>query len=359
MRKLHLGLAWAAIAGALLITTNSATVAAQERPLTVVSFGGAYGATQHKHQITPFMEQTDQQVLFESYSGGIAEIKAQVESGRVQWDVVDIETIDLERACAEGLLEEIPLDVLLPADDDRAAADDFLPDALENECGVGQMLWSTVFAYDSEAMQGTQIESIEDFFAVDEIPGKRGLRKRPQVNLEWALLADGVPAEEVYEVLATDEGQARAFAKLDSIKDQIVWFDSWSQAPQLLNDGGAVLVQSAHGRFYDAMAKEGKPFTIVWDGHIYDMDAWSIVKGTPHLDQAMEFVAFTTGTQPLVGFEDVAYGPTRQSSLEQVNEQVLPHLPSSHLDVGLKADGLFWADYGERLGEKFHEWLLR
>src|SRR5690625_782968 len=131
------------------------------------------------------------------------------------------------------------------------------------------MLWSTVFAYDSEALQNTQIESIEDFFAVDEIPGKRGLRKRPQVNLEWALLADGVPAEEVYEVLATDEGQARAFAKLDSIKDQIVWFDSWSQAPQVLNDGGALVVQSASGRLFHPMAKESKHFLIVGDDHIY------------------------------------------------------------------------------------------
>src|SRR5699024_12353675 len=117
-----LGSEWSAIAGTLLLTPNSSPLAAQDRPLTVVSFGGAYGPTQHKQQIISFMEQTDQPVLFESYSGGIAEIKAQVESGRVQWDVVDIETIDLERACAEGLLEEILLDVLLPADDGRAAA---------------------------------------------------------------------------------------------------------------------------------------------------------------------------------------------------------------------------------------------
>lgn len=359
MRKFLFSLRQATLAGAVLAAILPITAGAQERPLTAVSFGGAYGATQQKHQVTPFIEHSGQKVLFESYSGGIAEIKAQVESGRVQWDVVDIETIDLERACAEGLLEEIPQDILLPADDGKAATDDFLPEALENECGVGQMLWSTVFAYDSEASADIDIQSINDFFDVENIPGKRGLRKRPQVNLEWALLADGVPADEVYDVLATDAGQARAFAKLDSIKDHIIWFDSWSQAPQLLNDGGAVLVQSAHGRFYDAMAKEGKPFTIVWDGHIYDMDAWGIVKGTPNLDEALEFVAYTTGTVPLAGFEEVAYGPTRQSSLERVDDDVLPHLPSSHLEIGLKADGIFWADYGERLGEKFHEWLLQ
>src|SRR5690625_3446596 len=214
---------------AALALTLGATLAmpsSAQQSLTVVSFGGAYGAAQQVHQIDPYVAETGNQVLFESYSGGIAEIKAQVESGRVQWDVVDIETIDLERACAEGLLEEIPQDILLPADDGKAATDDFLPEALENECGVGQMLWSTVFAYDSEASADIDIQSINDFFDVENIPGKRGLRKRPQVNLEWALLADGVPADEVYDVLATDAGQARAFAKLDSIKDHIIWFDS-------------------------------------------------------------------------------------------------------------------------------------
>src|SRR5690625_6501398 len=79
----------------------TAGAAHAQRPLTAVSFGGAYGAAQEKHQISPYMEETGKQVLFENYTGGVAEIKAQVESGQVQWDVVDIETIDLERACSE------------------------------------------------------------------------------------------------------------------------------------------------------------------------------------------------------------------------------------------------------------------
>ena len=159
--------------------------------------------------------------------------------------------------------------------------------------------------------------------------------------------------------LATPEGQDRAFRKLDSIRHELVWFDSWSQAPQLLNDGGAVFVQSANGRFFDAIRREKKPFTIVWDGHLYDLDAWGIVKGTPKLKQALEFVAFTTTTKALAGFQDVAYGPPRHSSMAQVDKEVVDHLPTAHIDVGLKANGIFWADYGENLGERFNEWLLK
>lgn len=354
MKKLGM-LYIAALAGSLAV---SAPAAAQET-LTVVSFGGAYGAAQQVHQINPYMKATGNKVLFENYTGGVAEIKAQVESGNIQWDVVDIETIDLERACAEGLLEPIPRDILKPAPDGTPAEKDFIPDALDNECGVGEIVWSTVYAYNHDTLTGDKPSTIQDFFDLKKFPGKRALRKRAQVNLEWALLADGVPPAEVYRALSTPEGQARAFAKLDTIKNDIVWFDSWSQAPQLLNDGGAVFVQSANGRFFDAIRRENKPFTIVWDGHIYDLDAWGIVKGTPKLKEALNFVAMTTTTESLAGFQDVAYGPPRQSSMALVDKDVVNHLPTAHIDAGLKADGIFWADFGENLGEKFNEWLLK
>ena len=346
-------------AAILAIGLAAAAPAGAQETLTVVSFGGAYGAAQQKHQIDPYMAETGNKVLFENYTGGVAEIKAQVESGNIQWDVVDIETIDLERACSEGLLEVIPRDILKPAPNGTPAEEDFIPEALENECGVGEIVWSTVYAYNHDTLTGDNPSTIQDFFDLEKFPGKRALRKRPQVNLEWALLADGVPADEVYEQLATAEGQARALAKLDTIKDDIVWFDSWSQAPQLLNDGGAVFVQSANGRFFDAIRRENKPFTMVWDGHLYDLDAWGIVKGTPKLKEALNFVAFTTTTKALAGFEDVAYGPPRESSMELVNKDVVDHLPTAHIKAGLKADGIFWADYGENLGERFNEWLLK
>jgi len=73
-----------------------------------------------------------------------------------------------------------------------------------------------------------------DFFNTKKFPGKRGLRKSPKANLEMALVADGVAAADVYDVLATSEGVDRAFAKLDSIKDSVVWWESGAQPPQLV-----------------------------------------------------------------------------------------------------------------------------
>jgi putative spermidine/putrescine transport system substrate-binding protein len=74
-------------------------------------------------------------------------------------------------------------------------------------------------------------------FDLETFPGKRSLEKRPINNMEWALLCDGVAKEDVYDVLETDEGQDQALAKLDTIKDDVIWWSAGAETPQLLADG--------------------------------------------------------------------------------------------------------------------------
>lgn len=342
-----------------LITTallgSALFVGAVSADFTAVSFGGAYGEAQKKHMIDPFVQRTGINVLFEDYSGGVAELKAQVESGQVTWDVLDIEYIDLERACSEGMLEPLPINELKPGINGVSATHDFIKDSL-HECAVGNIVWSIIVSHKNDI--ATKPDSIADFFDLNKIPGKRGMRKRPQVNLEWALMADGVARKDVYRVLSTESGVKRAFAKLDTIKDNIVWFDSWSQAPQMINDGSVALSQISNGRIFSAIQK-GAPFEILWDGQIYDLDGWAIPKGSKNQKEAWAFIKSSTQSIPLAGMQDVAYGATRKSSAPYVADSVKPNLPSAHLDVGLKADGNFWADNGEELGERFTAWSIK
>jgi len=346
MKRLHMA------ATCLLL---AALTAQAQDALTVIAFGGASGDTVKKHMVEPFQAQSGQSILLDSYSGGIAEMKAQVQSGHIRWDVVSVEALDLERACSEGLLEVIDHS-LLPAGIDGTPA---IGGALDSECGVASLVFAVVFAYNQNHFDNPSPKGIGDLFDTEKFPGKRALQKRPQVNLEWALLADGVPMQDIYSVLASEAGQARAFARLDSIKQEIIWFDSWSQSPQLLNDGGAVMAQAPNGRFYNAAVHEGKPFAIVWDGMVYDMDVWTIVKGTPRRELALEFILYATGSKPLSGMADIAYGPTRKSANQVLPEAIKPHLPTTYLDLGLKGNSAFWADYGEALSERFNEWLLK
>ena len=229
------------LAAGLVLAAGSASAA----EITVVSWGGAYTKSQVEAYHKPWMAETGNTVVSEDYNGGLAEVKAQVEAGNVKWDLVDVELSDAVRGCDEGLLETISIDDMPDGDDGTPAKDDFLPGTY-TDCAIGTIVWSTIFAYDASKME-SKPATIADFFDIEKFPGKRGLRKNPKANMEMALMADGVAADEVYDVLGTEEGVARALAKMDSIKDQVVWWEAGAQPPQLLADGEVVMTTAYNG----------------------------------------------------------------------------------------------------------------
>jgi putative spermidine/putrescine transport system substrate-binding protein len=357
MRATTMLTAGAAVA---LATLGLGTAQAADE-LTVVSWGGAYGMSQIKAYHEPFEKKTGVKILSEDYNGGLAQIKAQVESGNVTWDLVDLELSDVIRGCDEGLLEPLKLDDLPPAPDGTAAKDDFLPGTLQ-DCAVATIIWSTVFAYDSTKFPNEKPAKIADLFDTKKFPGKRGLRKTPKVNLEFALMADGVPADQVYDVLSTPEGVDRAFAKLDTIKKDVVWWEAGAQPPQLLADGEVVMTTAYNGRLYNAIFKENKPFVIVWDGQVWDLDLWGIPKGSDGGKTAWDFVKFSTDTQRLADqTKYISYGPARKSSMALVSDEVKPHLPTSpeNFQNALQNSFEWWADNQDDMNERFNAWLAK
>lgn len=341
--------------------------AASAGSITVVSWGGAYTKSQVEAYHKPWIAKTGNQIVSEDYNGGLAEVKAQVEAGNVTWDLVDVELSDAVRGCDEGLLEPIDASILPAGADGMAAADDFLPGTL-HDCAVANIVWSTIFAYDSSKIADGPT-TIGDFFDLEKFPGKRGLRKGPKANLEMALAADGVPASEIYDVLSTAEGVERAFAKLDTIKDSVVWWEAGAQPPQLLADGEVAMTTAYNGRIFNAVASEGKPFTIVWDAQIYDLDLWVIPKGAPNKDLAMEFVAFSTATEQLAAQASyISYGPARKSSAALVGSfhdkpdlAMGPQMPTApaNFTTAIQNDFEFWADNQDELNERFNAWLAK
>jgi putative spermidine/putrescine transport system substrate-binding protein len=346
-----------AATGALLI----GGVASAAESLTVVSWGGAYTRSQVKAYHEPFTKKTGVAILSEDYNGGLAQIKAQVDAGNVRWDLVDLELSDAVRGCDEGLLERIDPGILPPAPDGTPASEDFIPGTVV-DCAVGEIVWSTVVAFDRTKFPENRPWTIKDFFDVGKYPGKRGLRKTPRVNLEWALMASGVPTDQVYEVLATEEGVDRAFAKLDQVKDHAVWWEAGAQPPQLLADGEVAMTSAYNGRLFNAMVKEKKPFVIIWDGQVWDIDLWGIVKGTPNLSTALEFLIFSTDTVQLANqAKYISYGPVRRSSMDKVSPKIKPHLPTSpdNFANSLQNDYEWWADNQQEMDERFTTWLAR
>ena len=349
---------------AIGLAIAAGSVAANASEITIVSWGGAYTKSQVEAYHKPFIEKTGTKVNSEDYNGGIAEIKAQVEAGNVTWDIVDVELSDAIRACDEGLLEPIDHSTLPAGADGTPATEDFLDGTLY-DCAVANIVWSTIFAYDSSKIADGP-KTMADFFDTAKFPGKRGLRKGPKVNLEFALIADGVPAAEVYDVLETPEGVDRAFAKLDTIKDDVVWWEAGAQPPQLLADGEVAMTTAYNGRIFNAVAGEDKPFEIVWDGQVYDLDLWVIPKGAKNKDTAFEFLKFSTATEQLAAQASyISYGPARKSSAPLVGKyhnkdiDMGPQMPTApeNLQNAVQSNFEFWADNSDQLTERFNAWL--
>jgi putative spermidine/putrescine transport system substrate-binding protein len=350
----------------LVLSTALAGVAfaGQAQEVTVMSWGGAYTVSQVEAYHKPFTEQTGIKVISVDADNPATPIKAMVEAGNVTIDVADVEYADAIRLCDEGLLEPIDPAILPAAPDGTPAMDDFLPGAV-TECAVATIVFSTVYAYDSTKFpEGPK--TMADFFDLEKFPGKRGMRKGAKANLEMALMADGVPAAEVYSVLETPEGVDRAFAMLDKIKKDTIWWEAGAQPPQLLADGEVAMTTAYNGRIFAAAVSEGKPFETVWDGQVYEYDLFVIPKGAPNLEAAKQFIAFSTDTQRLADQAKwISYGPARKSSgalvglYQDGKTEMAPHMPTSaeNLTNALPSSYDFWVDRDTELNERFNAWL--
>jgi putative spermidine/putrescine transport system substrate-binding protein len=344
----------ALLAGVSATAISVPKQASAEDTLTVISWGGAYQESQRKAYIEPYGKETGTKITEGEYNGEIAKIRAMVESKSVTWDVVDIDTQTALAACAEGILETLDW-AKLGLDRSKFIGGDIV------DCAVPTILYSTVIAYDTTKLNPGPT-SINDLFDLKKFPGKRALQKNPFVNLEWALIADGVPMSDIYKELNTPEGVDRAFKKLDTIKDQVVWWESGAQPPQLLADGQVVIASDWNGRFFDAVKKDKKPFKIVWDAQAPDYDWWSIPKGTPNLDAAYKFIGWASQAGPQADQTNyISYGPANKDATAKISAEVLKDLPTAPANMSnvLVQDQQFWADNGEQLRERFNAWLSK
>ena len=351
--------ATALLAAALAALGPGIGVAAEAEAITVVSWGGVYQKSQREAYMKPFTERTG--IPFEEveYAGDFDDVIEQVESGEVSWSVVDVTLADAIRGCDGGYLEPIPPSILPPAPDGSPAMEDFLPNTL-HECAVGEILWSTMFAYNTSAFSGETPDSVEDVFDTEAFAGRRGLRKTPRNNVEWALMADGVAPAEVYSELRTEAGIERAFAKLDELRGSIEWWESGSQPQEWLAEGTVTISSAYNGRVFNAIVKQGQEFDYIWDGQIWEIDLWVIPRGADNLANILKFVAFATGTRPLAEqTEYVSYAPARKSSLPLIRREYRSHMPTSPANFrnSLQNDFVWWAENQEQMDERFNAWL--
>lgn len=357
-------------AAALVATIGSA--AAQD--MTIVSWGGAYSKSQLLAYHKPYMAKNPGVKIIndESSAEAVAKLRAMAEAKNTTWDVVDVVASDAIRLCDEGLALEIDADKdLAKAPDGTPASKDF-GELLVSKCFIPQIVYSTTFGYRSDVAQwgGKEPTDVCALFDLKKFPGKRSLEKRPINNVEWALLCDGVAKDKIYDVLATEKGQTQAFAKLDTIKDQVVWWSAGADTPQLLADGEIVMGSTYNGRLFALIEEQKQPVKMLWDAQVFDLDGWIIPAGlTPERKKrALDYIHFATDTQRLADqAKYISYGPARKSSAPLVGKHadlgidMAPHMPTDPDNA--KNTFLYnyewWADYRDDIDAKFQAWLAK
>lgn len=302
-------------AGVLPFTTANA------QELTVVSFGGSYQEGQSKALFQPAAKALGIKLKEETYTG-IADLRLKVKAGAVTWDIVTSGSGSAARAGAEGILEKLDYKII--------DVSSFVP-GLAGEYCVGGDVFSTVLAWNTKTYGQNGPQSWADFWDVKKFPGKRSYRKAVAGALEPALMADGVPANKVYEVLSAPGGIERAIKKIKELKPSIaVWWASGAQHAQLMKDGEVDMITGWNGRF-DVVAKDGAQVAYTFNQALLDYDCFAIAKGAPNKDLAMKFLAEISKPQYQAEFTKyITYGPTNKKAydLGMIDAAYARRLPS-------------------------------
>ena len=358
-------------AAALTALTAGNAIAAD---MTIVSWGGAYSASQQNAYHDPYMAANPGVNIIndDSSAEAVAKLRAMAEAGNTTWDVVDVVASDAMRLCDEGLAMEIDHDSQLAAAPDGTPASKDFGELIVSECFIPQIVYSTTFGFRSDVAEwgGKEPDDICDVFDLDTFPGKRSLEKRPINNMEWALLCAGVAKADVYDVLETEEGQAKALAKLDTIKDQTIWWSAGADTPQLLADGEVVIGSTYNGRLFALIEEQKQPVKMLWDAQVFDLDGWIIPAGLSdeRKKAAMDYIYFATDTQRLADqAKYISYGPARASSAPLVGKhaslgiEMAPHMPTdpNNAKNTFLYNYSWWADYRDDLDAKFQAWLAQ
>lgn len=323
---------------------------AQARDLTFASWGGNYQDAQRAAFFKPFAAEKGISFAEDTYLGGLADIKAMAETGQVKWDLVMVERADLILGCDEGLFEKL--------DWAKLGTADLLPTAI-HPCGAGAVVVSYGIGY-NKSSAGKVPQTWADFWDLKTWPGKRGLRAGPKMNMELALIADGVAPVDVYKVLAMPEGVDRAFRKLDEIKPSLQFWDAGAQPVDWLATGNVAMSSAYNGRISNAVA-DGKPLGFVWTNNIYGMDSWAIPAKAPNKELAMDFIAFANSPVPQAEFpKHIPYGTSNVKAAELMAPDLRANLPAgTNMDTALFMDDVFWADHFDQISVRWNNWATQ
>jgi putative spermidine/putrescine transport system substrate-binding protein len=349
-RKFLAGAAGAAgVAAAPYVWARRAGAAGK---LVVRTIGGAYEEAVVKTIFDPFTKASGVEIV--KVPATLGKLLAMFESGNIELDVVDAGELGMLSLSQKGALEKLDYKawkLTNPEDFDGPARK---PDM------VADLYFSSVLGYNTQTFPtGKHPRSWAEFWDLKKFPGPRMLADIASgaADLEFALLADGVPKDKLYPIDID-----RAFKSLDRVRPAIRKFwDTGALSAQMLNDKEVVAGSIWNGRL-QAVADKGAPLAIEWNEAMLQVQYWGILKGAKNGDTAQKFIEFACQPKIQADFAQfIPYGPPNRAAFKFISAARAAQLPSSpeYKAKAFLQDGKWWADNRPKVSERWSQWLLQ
>jgi putative spermidine/putrescine transport system substrate-binding protein len=341
----------AALLPAAMIARGHQARAAGGTVVIRTSSGGSYGEAMERAVYGPFTQATG--IAVQKTPSDMAPLIASTKAGKPLVDVVDT---------SEGLLKTLAAnDVLAPIDYGRFTmftVDDIGKDAAQPDM-VRRMVYARVLGYRKSAVGQAAPGNWAEFWDVEHFPGARAISGLDlnMPDLEFALLADGVPMDQIYPIDID-----RALAAYSRIRDDVVnFYGTDAISANLLSTGEADVLAIANGRI-QPMIDEGGDFAIEWNQHMKMPSAYAILKGAANMDNAMRFIDFALSPEVQARFAaEIPYGPTNRKAFELMPEAVAAKLPTNPAwnDKGFTQNVAWWGENTPKVIEKWNAWAAK
>jgi putative spermidine/putrescine transport system substrate-binding protein len=313
--------------------------------------GGAYNDTQKKYVYDPFTKETGIEVVV--VASTMAKMLAMVKSGNTELDVAD--------AGLDGLVTLTKAGALAPIDYAgwKYTKPDDIPKDYKTATTLGIYLYASVLGYNKETFPtGKQPRNWVEFWDAKAFPGPRMLADMASgtPNLEFALIADGVPMDKLFPIDID-----RAFKSMSRVKPFIKKFwDTGALSAQMLADKDVVLGSIWNGRL-QAIADKGAPLAIEWNQHMLQIQAYGIFKGAANSKEAQLFVDYAMSPKASVGVGlELNYGPTNSKAFDLMPADLVARLPGSpeNLKRSFVQDVNWWDENRAKVNSIWSKWIL-
>jgi putative spermidine/putrescine transport system substrate-binding protein len=341
------------LAGGLTTLAAPGIVSAQTTPpkpdrIVVNASGGAMNSIFRRSYFTAFERLHGIRVV-DTSPVDFGKLRAMVESGNPEWTCTEIGAQDAVRAKELNLLEPLDNTVI-----DRSE----YPERARDSHVLTSSAYTTALGYNKIAFPNdNHPKGWAEFWDVRRFPGPRSLRNHPTDNLEFALLADGVPMDQLYP-LDLD----RAFRKLDQIRPHItVWWTTGAQPAQLLVDREVVLASGWNGRFYE-LARRGGPVGTEFTQGSLKSGAFGIPRGTRQAYWGQRFLAVMTQPElQAVYTTEMGYPGLNRRTMDFVPAELHPLMCTApgNLEKQFWLDVAWWTTNAAIAQERWNRWMLR